>query len=68
MNIIGLSNSISLRRSLRGNVDRNSAALPPLRAARPVVPYVGTWIEIVALNNAYEGLRVVPYVGTWIEM
>ena len=32
-------------RSLRGNVDRNTAPLFISRRAR-VVPYVGTWIEI----------------------
>ena len=32
-------------RSLRGNVDRNSFA-PGRHKTRPVVPYVGTWIEM----------------------
>ena len=34
-------------RSLRGNVDRNLASCLVLAAEISVVPYVGTWIEIV---------------------
>ena len=37
-----------LRRSLRGNVDRNSSGLTASMMSR-VVPYVGTWIEIIIL-------------------
>ena len=35
---------------------------------KEVVPYVGTWIEI--LNSMRRATRegVVPYVGTWIEI
>ena len=34
-----------------------------------VVPYVGTWIEMLALASLRSApLRVVPYVGTWIEI
>mgnify|MGYP006954138204 CR=1 FL=1 len=33
-------------RSLRGNVDRNLRCRSRFPDARPVVPYVGTWIEI----------------------
>ena len=42
--------------------------LPPLDQKSKVVPYVGTWIEMVDLyRDALKG-DVVPYVGTWIEM
>ena len=33
-----------------------------------VVPYVGTWIEILKHGLPYLCLIVVPYVGTWIEI
>ena len=33
-----------------------------------VVPYVGTWIEIVTLVSSLYLIEVVPYVGTWIEI
>ena len=33
-----------------------------------VVPYVGTWIEILRSCSGFRILNVVPYVGTWIEM
>ena len=33
-----------------------------------VVPYVGTWIEILILIFGYGFDSVVPYVGTWIEI
>ena len=34
-----------------------------------VVPYVGTWIEIVILLVQRDDVPlVVPYVGTWIEI
>ena len=39
-------NDRCVRRSLRGNVDRNGVVSPDARLQRPVVPYVGTWIEI----------------------
>ena len=54
-------------RSLRGNVDRNWYVDNSLSASH-VVPYVGTWIEIVASFIAIFGCLVVPYVGTWIEI
>ena len=34
----------------------------------PVVPYVGTWIEIYAYRADQNTNTVVPYVGTWIEI
>ena len=34
----------------------------------PVVPYVGTWIEILNYTIIAVIPSVVPYVGTWIEM
>ena len=34
----------------------------------PVVPYVGTWIEIYLCQNSDDEAGVVPYVGTWIEI
>ena len=34
----------------------------------PVVPYVGTWIEIFQCGGEPADRGVVPYVGTWIEM
>ena len=55
------------RRSLRGNVDRNTSIVR-LRSARRVVPYVGTWIEILDPGENLGEKAVVPYVGTWIEM
>ena len=33
-----------------------------------VVPYVGTWIEILLPREGTKLDRVVPYVGTWIEI
>ena len=33
-----------------------------------VVPYVGTWIEMICLLLLKLLSMVVPYVGTWIEM
>ena len=33
-----------------------------------VVPYVGTWIEIVYTGKSVVDIIVVPYVGTWIEI
>ena len=38
-------------RSLRGNVDRNMDIYIKNHATRPVVPYVGTWIEISLLQE-----------------
>ena len=54
-------------RSLRGNVDRNTAGQRSIMA-EIVVPYVGTWIEIGLVATAAVGIPVVPYVGTWIEI
>ena len=34
----------------------------------PVVPYVGTWIEIPTYPLLPDHYHVVPYVGTWIEI
>ena len=34
----------------------------------PVVPFVGTWIEILGLGRAKIKREVVPFVGTWIEI
>ena len=56
------------RRSLRGNVDRNTTIKFRLDTEPEVVPYVGTWIEITKLYCHKPRYRVVPYVGTWIEM
>ena len=36
--------------------------------SKTVVPYVGTWIEIVFLLSKKGQAWVVPYVGTWIEI
>ena len=36
------------RRSLRGNVDRNLARRAAAAGRLTVVPYVGTWIEIIS--------------------
>ena len=33
-----------------------------------VVPYVGTWIEIIPRSPPPHQKKVVPYVGTWIEI
>ena len=33
-----------------------------------VVPYVGTWIEMLDTSHQKSVPDVVPYVGTWIEM
>ena len=33
-----------------------------------VVPYVGTWIEMMRCGCSMIRSRVVPYVGTWIEI
>ena len=33
-----------------------------------VVPYVGTWIEIIMSYAKNDYFTVVPYVGTWIEI
>ena len=35
---------------------------------KTVVPYVGTWIEILSVCLRSSSSRVVPYVGTWIEI
>ena len=39
----------ALGRSLRGNVDRNADTASFVDLSDPVVPYVGTWIEIIRL-------------------
>ena len=57
-----------LRRSLRGNVDRNVEQLGGLDLQLVVVPYVGTWIEIRFNARSWERSLVGPYVGTWIEI
>ena len=41
--------SSCIRRSLRGNVDRNVRQVSD-KWRRKVVPYVGTWIEIQAVT------------------
>ena len=61
------SNQAHTGRSLRGNVDRNITVYA-LRNRLPVVPYVGTWIEIQRGSVLSAGAAVVPYVGTWIEI
>ena len=38
-------------RSLRGNVDRNGLHLTSLKRLARVVPYVGTWIEILLVRR-----------------
>ena len=35
---------------------------------KQVVPYVGTWIEIMIYDLDESIELVVPYVGTWIEI
>ena len=60
--------NIYISRSLRGNVDRNLNHLgKPVHILR-VVPYVGTWIEIMRWMTTQWRRYVVPYVGTWIEI
>ena len=69
-------NAISFRccfsrcgRSLRGNVDRNFLGIDgKVRSRHHVVPYVGTWIEMIVSALPPQLTIVVPYVGTWIEM
>ena len=46
-NIILHANTRAPGRSLRGNVDRNTAYYNVNRKKGKVVPYVGTWIEIL---------------------
>ena len=42
---------------------------PMWRGSVVVVPYVGTWIEILSTcHHSVSVLSVVPYVGTWIEI
>ena len=38
------------------------------KARTLVVPYVGTWIEILYNRSTPRMGWVVPYVGTWIEI
>ena len=59
---------IGCSRSLRGNVDRNKIIDDAACDEEAVVPYVGTWIEIMYESNFNNAADVVPYVGTWIEM
>ena len=67
-NLIVQSGLLTLScRSLRGNVDRNIHA-QQVWLNTLVVPYVGTWIEILSDNVESDIIIVVPYVGTWIEM
>ena len=35
--------------------------------ASKVTPYVGVWIETIALSIARVSYTVTPYVGVWIE-
>ena len=56
-----------MRRSLRGNVDRNVNECIASDYVH-VVPYVGTWIEMFMTLRGLKDGKVVPYVGTWIEM
>ena len=55
-------------RSLRGNVDRNFIKYHVRNFGILVVPYVGTWIEIIPVFDSVLMASVVPYVGTWIEI
>ena len=49
-------------------MDRNKENNGDLRKTARVVPYVGTWIEILNVSKAVNIEDVVPYVGTWIEI
>ena len=51
-----------VRRSLRGNVDRNNAIMNSSSTRYSVVPYVGTWIEIFCTQ-----LQKITYMSfpTW---
>ena len=61
--------AVTVRRSLRGNVDRNYKNMAIILKQVQVVPYVGTWIEIVNADRLhFSAKQVVPYVGTWIEI
>ena len=55
-------------RSLRGNVDRNVYVVRRPQNWKDVVPYVGTWIEMIGISFCVLYIEVVPYVGTWIEI
>ena len=55
-------------RSLRGNVDRNRYYACGEYGDNTVVPYVGTWIEMIIIVLSSIIFMVVPYVGTWIEI
>ena len=59
---------VSTCRSLRGNVDRNMKRDHIAQSRPDVVPYVGTWIEIIKILRRSRWIFVVPYVGTWIEI
>ena len=48
-------------------MDRNSECLKEVETLY-VVPYVGTWIEIIKILRRSRWIFVVPYVGTWIEI
>ena len=40
-----------------------------IEESEEVVPYVGTWIEILSGRcNPISAIDVGPYVGTWIEI
>ncbi len=49
-------------------MDRNLYTINITRHRSVVVPYVGTWIEIVPKERINKSELVVPYVGTWIEI
>ena len=67
-NIVCMDNTeTEERRSLRGNVDRNGH-YETVQFETSVVPYVGTWIEILKDQQITIIDAVVPYVGTWIEI
>ena len=50
-------------------MDRNKIIDDAACDEEAVVPYVGTWIEM--MNDSFSSSitsNVVPYVGTWIEI
>ncbi len=51
------------RRSLRGNVDRNKSKVAAYYNGSTVVPYVGTWIEILWHTERHELCH--PSFPTW---
>ena len=38
------------------------------RRNNEVVPFAGTWIEILGYGSVLATLGVVPFAGTWIEI